>query len=344
MEHSLNKGTQNNLPLGAAREPCLLKTTVTPDRQTVNQIVIDMTKLGDLDESITDDHLAGLFQTNKEDMSGETVNGNKVLIIPYGDASHLEEVLKTNPNIRAAAYNKQQGQKPPNGNQPTWVKIRHCPVKVDMTRVMLLNNLSNWYGSIYPHRDGRSHTTASLKAPNERDAQKLLEKGYIVANGKLLAAVPNTSTHKEEEARTVLLVGVNKIQDYMVINNNKVTEIGLLLSLKWKGYPVQSLKLVYLDGDRIGHSAYVLLRTSMPASTLLPLKDSASETTLKWTEVTDHDKICGKCLAWPGHAPACSKHSDNAHRYISTQQIAKRAAEGGSLILESFKKLKPPSE
>ena len=162
--------------MGAARETCLLKTALTPSQQAINQIVIDMARLANLDESITDDQLAETFQTSKEEIARETVNGKEVLIIPYSDISHLEEVLERYPSIKEATY-KEPGQQLPNSNQNTWVKVRHCPVKVDLARVMLLNNLTDWYGSIYPHRDGRSHTTASIKAPNEERQKDCSTRG-----------------------------------------------------------------------------------------------------------------------------------------------------------------------
>lgn len=140
-----------------------------------------------------------------------------------------------------------------------------------------------------------------MKAPTEAEAQKLLRKGYIVNNGKVLAIVPENSTMEDEEKRTALLVGANKIQDKMHKDGGKLTEIGLLKSFVGKGYPIQSLKFIHHDEKRMGHSAYVLLKQPIPPQNLTPFQDSLSSTIIKWTEVADYNQICEKCQGISGH-------------------------------------------
>ena len=42
----------------------------------------------------------------------------------------------------------------------TWLKIRQWPINADIDYVMLLNDLQNWYGNVYPPCEGQKHTTA----------------------------------------------------------------------------------------------------------------------------------------------------------------------------------------
>ena len=224
-----------------------------------------------------------------------------------------------------------------------WVKIRQWPTNGDIEHIILLNDLLGWYGKVFPPKNNQKHTTAILKAPSEREAKKLLDRGFIVNNGKILPVVPEDSTMHEEEKRTVLLVGVNKIQSRMNQEGGKLTEIGLLKSLVGKGYQIQSLKFIYHDEHRIGHSAYVLMKRPTPAKDLQPFQDIVTNTIIKWAEVTEYNQICEKCLNWPEHLQTCNRHANNAPRNINSNQIAKRAAEGGSILLQRLKK-QPPSQ
>ena len=220
------------------------------------------------------------------------------------------------------------------------VKIRQCPIDANLRDLMAINDLGGWRGSMLTPRNGCKNTTAILNAPSVEEAEKLLEKGYVVENGKVLAVVPGNSSPQEENLRTVLLVGVNKVNEAQKKMGGKLIELGLFKALHNAGCPIQALKLVDLEGDRIRHSAYVLIRKAEYIQDLQPIKDTTSGVTLKWTSLDNHGKICAKCLSWSEHEDTCPKHEKNKHRYINAKEIAKRALEGGSILLERFKKLK----
>jgi hypothetical protein len=343
-----NGGNKDNLPEGAERESSSpkrereLTTPKIPNISTSYQLTLGTDKIRQIEGKITDEDLAGTLGTKKEEITIDLINGKEVMIISYENEEQLEEATTRNPILKTLQCKK------PNVNtsstQNDWIKIRQWPTNGDIEQIIILNDMVGWYGKVFPPKNNQRHTTAVLKAPSELEAKKLLNKGYIVNNGKLLAVVPQNSTMEEEERRTVLLVGIHRIQNKMNQEGSKLTEIGLLKSLVGKGYPIQSLKFVYHDEHRIGHSAYVLLKRSTPAQDLQPFQDALSNTIIKWAEVAEYNQICEKCLNWPGHLQTCNRHADNISRNINSAQIAKRAAEGGSVLLQRLKKQQPPSQ
>ena len=303
-----------------------------PNIDTSIQLIIDIDKMSQLEGSYSDEKLAEALGTRKEEITIDEIDGVNVMILTYESHEQLEETIKRNPLIKTLQYKKASTE----ANKPTeWVKLRYWPVDGDMEHIILLNDMLGWYGKVHPPKNNQKHTTAVLKAPTETEAKRLLEKGYIVSNGKLIAVVPQESTNAGEEKRTVLLVGVNKIQEKLRKDGSKLTEIGLLKSLTKNGYPIQSLKFVYHAEQRFGHSAFVLLKKPMAAKELPPYQDSISGTIIKWTEISEYEKICDKCLNWPEHLQTCSKHASNVRWNINSNQIAKRAAEGAQYYCRS---------
>lgn len=300
-------------------------------------IIIGTEKIDQLkSENLDDDQLAQTLGTKKEEIEFTNINGEGAMILSYENQSKIQETMANNPLLKTMTFNN-----PTNGtekNEKEWVKIRQWPIDTDTEHTMLINGLLGWFGKIFPPKSKKNYTTALLKAPSESEAKKLLDKGYIISNGKLLPVVPENSTREEEQKRTVLLVGINKAQSILNRENGRLTEIGLLKSLVNNGYPIQSLKLVQYDEKRIGHSAYVLLKQPIPAKDLPPFLDNTTNTVIKWAEVADYDKICEKCLNWPEHLQTCIRHANNVHRNINSAKIAKRAAEGGSLLLQQLKR------
>ena len=319
---------------GATREIQSPITTTHTSIHTSHYLIIDADKMSQLEEEFSDLRLAEIFKTKKEEIIIDEVNGTAVMIFPYENKEKMEEVTRENPLIRTLEY-KQPNTEADDKKQ--WIKIRHWPTNADIEHVIFLNDLLGWHGKVLAPKSAKKHTTAVLKAPSETEAAKLLEKGYIVSNGKVLATVPGDSTQEQEQRRTVLLVGVNKVQDKLVKMGSRLTEIGLLKSLVHKGYPIQALKFVHHDEKRISHSAYVLLKNPTPIQDLQPFQDGATNTTIRWAEVADYKQICDKCLSWPEHLPTCSKHANNVCRNINSHQIAKRAAEGSSILMQKLK-------
>ena len=125
-------------------------------------------------------------------------------------------------------------------------------------------------------------------------------------------------------------------------NDPKLT-IGEYNQLKIDGeaaYPIQALNFIEMDGGRIGHVAYVLLRSAGQEQSLLPFRDEASDTTLKWASLSDFPKICSRCLEWPEHNQKCPRHQDNQHRYTTDEEITKRAQDIDAITLGRFVKQK----
>ena len=220
------------------------------------------------------------------------------------------------------------------------VKIRQCPIDANLRDLMAINDLGGWRGSMLTPRNGCKHTTAILNAPSVEEAEKLLEKGYVVENGKVLAVVPGNSSPQEENLRTVLLVGVNKVNEAHKKMGGKLIELGLLKALRNAGCPIQALKFVDLEGDRIRHSAYVLIRKAEYIEDLQPIKDTTSGVTLKWTSLDNHGKICAKCLSWSEHEDTCPKHENNKHRYATAEETAERALDTHSIFRDRIKRLR----
>ena len=215
--------------------------------------------------------MAKALGARKEEITIDEIDGANVMILTYENQEQLKEAIKKNPLIMTLQHKKVDTE---TNKRIGWVKVRQWPVDADIEHVILLNDMLGWYGKVFPPRGNQKHTSAILKAPTEIEAKRLLEKGYIVSNGKLLAVVPEDSTREEEEKRTVLLVGINKANAKLKNDGGRLTELGLLKSLRSNGYPIQSLKFVYHDENRIGHSAYILLRKPTAAKDLQPYQDS----------------------------------------------------------------------
>lgn len=338
MQGSITSDINNkdNLLEGAARRSNPPKTaweSGSPQIKLIcpiHQLVVSTERAIKYSESMDDEALAKALSSSRKEIVTQTVNGTEVIIVPFETQNSLEVAKKRNPLMNLLEHKEVEDQ----NTKKEWVKIRQWPVQADIEQIMSLNELLGWHGKVYPTRPGKKYTTAILKAPSEIEAAKLLEKGHIVDNGNLMAVVPSDSTRESEEQRTILMVGINKTQEKLLKAGNKLTEIGLLKSLVKNGYPIQSLKLVAYDQSRIGHSAYVLMRSPTPANEIPPFQDSISGTIIKWAEVAEYDKICEKCLSWPEHLTTCSKHENNAHRYINGNQIAKKAKGETSLILK----------
>ena len=49
---------------------------------------------------------------------------------------------------------------------------------------------------------------------------------------------------QEEDRRTVLLVGVSRVNENLKKENSKLTELGLQKILQQTGYPIQAVKLL----------------------------------------------------------------------------------------------------
>lgn len=135
----------------------------------------------------------------------------------------------------------------------------------------------------------------------------------------------------------MLLVGVNKIDEILKIEKNRLTDLALLKVLKQTSYPIQAVKLVEYPGNRVGHNAYVLLRNAVDVNQLQPLKDVESGVILQWTTLENYDRICGKCLSWTGHAQTCPKHETNKHRFVAARETSGEW-DVGEAIRNSFKR------
>jgi hypothetical protein len=341
-----NNSNKDNLLEGATQgihPPKSTQETTSPKLPNISssiQLTINMDQMNLLEENYDDETLAQTMGTKKEEITTDEINETNVMIVTYENQEQLEETMRKNPFLGTLQH-KQTDASINAKNE--WVKIRQWPVNADIEQVIILNDLLGWHGKVLSPKGNQKYTTAVLKAPRETEAKRLLEKGYIVNNGKLMAIVHQESTKAEEEKRTVLLVGINKTQEKLRREGSKLTEIGLLKSLANNGYPIQSLKFVYHDEQRYGHSAFVLLKKPIAVEELSPYQDATSGTIIKWAEVAEYEKICDKCLNWPEHLPTCSKHADNVRWNINSTQLAKRAAEGGSLIFKRLKR-KPPSQ
>ena len=120
-----------------------------------------------------------------------------------------------------------------------------------------------------PKTENSKRTSAFLRAPSKEAAEKLLEQGHLIDNGHILAVVPSNSTPAEEDERTVLLLGINKVSKAMWNRAESLSEQALLKALVKANYPVQALHFVELEGEgRIGHAAFVLLKHPRKQRTL----------------------------------------------------------------------------
>lgn len=343
---SQDQGTTITLPMGARREYNISETRIdqmsSPEIEKYNHLLLDSEKCEQSQDNVTWDDLARMFDIEKQQIFSEWVDDELVIFIPYSDSQHLQATLENNPGLEAYIYSTKPLMDIEPQSSTEKVKIRQCPIETDITKLLILNNLIGWKGKLLAPRAGSKRTTAILTAPSEEEARNLLEKGYIADCGKILGVLPGNSNLKDEDRRTILLVGVHKVFEAQKKAGSKLTELVLMKTLIQYGYPIQTVKFVELPGgkERIGHSAYVTVKRAEQIQTLQPIKDTLSGTLLKWTSVENRDKICHICLSWSDHDPSCPRHESNRHKYATSQETSRRAAERDAIFLESLKKRK----
>lgn len=314
----------STLPTGARRgvKPSQIRVNnlQAQDVGMHSQLVIDTDKL-EMSE-MTEEKLAQMFHMDINDFAYEPRGDRDVLIIELGTPAKMQEAVNDTPELMEYLYteNEEMDTRPQNGGKT--VKLRQCPIETDIKELLIVNRLKGWQGSLFTPRIGSKRTTAILNAPSEEEANALLAKGYLARNGKVLPVVHGNSTLHEEDKRTILIVGVSKVSQALRKMKGRLTEIGLLKTLIYAGYPAQSVKLVELDPGRIVHSAYVFMREPRDTQSLRPLKDATSGTTLQWANLENYKKICGKCLSWTEHTPTCPKHERNQHRFATAQDTS----------------------
>jgi hypothetical protein len=74
-----------------------------------------------------------------------------------------------------------------------------------------------------------------LTATTEREAQDVHDIGWMMDDDKGLAVVPYDCNVKDEDERTVLLVGVNKVHEYLKNKGKRMIELFLLKTVKNAG-------------------------------------------------------------------------------------------------------------
>ena len=352
MEH---KGTQsitspsngaNLLPSGANREG---NTSNHHDQVNAlaigihKNLYIDYSKWESEEQECTYTKLAQALKVTEKELTFEEMNGKQVIIASYQNERDLQNILEITPKLgNCLIGNEDVDMDAKTKNRQTTVKVRQCRANTSIEDLLAINDLAGWCGKLQPPRENGKSTTAILTAPTERDAQELLEIGHLLDNGNVLAVVPYESTIEDENKRTVLLVGINKLQQYLKSKGQKLTELSLLKTLKAAGYPVQATKMIELPGDRTGHSAFVLTKTPESVDKLHPLKDTESGIILRWANLAEKSKICDKCLEWEGHDPKCPKHPSNSHRFASANGTAKRAMEKEDIMKRMWKRPKEP--
>ena len=284
--------------------------------------------------------LAQAFNVQEKDLTCEMWDERRVIIIPFKDEESIKVALERNPKLKEYPLQNDVDMEIRNKDRKKMVKIRQCQLDTDIANLLAINDLGGWWGKLQPCKVGNKHTTAILTAPSEEEAQTLLEIGHLVDNGRTLAAVPADSPVTGENERTVLLVGINKLQAKHKEKGRKLTELSLLKTLTSAGLPIQAITLVELAGGRTGHSAFVLMKNAEDLKSLHPIKDTDSDTTLKWADLKNKNNICEKCLEWEEHEKSCPKHPDNKHKFATANETKKRAEEKGNIIQNRFKRQK----
>ena len=333
------------LPTGADRglNPSKARTNNDPKLAIAgyNQLKIDADKWEKFNEGTTWDDVANAFNIDRQQIHSEWTEESHLIVITYSNPLHLKHALEDIPGLKASIYSNrlEMDMRPQQDNNKT-VKIRQCPIDTDISKLMILNDLVGWKGKLWIPKENKKRTTAILTAPTEADALKLLERNYLVDNGRVLSIVPGNYYLQDEDARTVLLVGVNKVNDALRKAGSSLTELALLMTLMQHHYPVQALNFAELERGKIGHSAFVRIKKPEQISNLQPFKDIASGATLKWTCLENHKKICNNCLSWEGHEQWCFKHDSHKHSFASAEETTKRAIEKEQIYLERFKRPK----
>lgn len=69
---------------------------------------------------------------------------------------------------------------------------------------MTLKDLVGWKGRLWTPREKKKRTTTILTAPTEAEARRLVEKNYLVDNGRVLSIAPGNSTLEKEDTKTLL--------------------------------------------------------------------------------------------------------------------------------------------
>ena len=210
------------------------------------------------------------------------------------------------------------------------VKVRQCQPDTDIASLLGISDLGGWWGRLQPCKEDNKHTTAVLTAPSE-EAQKLLEVGHLVDNGRVLAVVPVDSTVAMENERTVLLVGTSKLHAKHKEKGRSLTELSLLKTNRSGNPPIQAITLVELAGGRAGHSAYALMRHAEDIKGLCPVKDTDSDTVLEWADL-NHKDMCEN--AWNGknmsnHVPNIVALNTNLRQQAKQER---RSEEKGDVI------------
>ena len=289
---------------------------------------------------MTEDNLAERLKIDVNDLIYEKVEGRDVVIFQLDSPAQLREALEDTPEIKNyILVNDIEMIEPRMEQGRQTVKVRQCPIEMDIRELIITNRLEGWKGSMFPQRIGSKRTTAILNAPSEEEVDRLLRKGYLVRNGKILAVVPSNSTLEKEDARTLLIVGVNKVSEAYKKLSCKLTELTLQKILTQANYPVQSVKLVELERGKIGHSAYVLMRERGDMQDFQPFKEITSEIILKWTVTANYKKICDKCLSWTEHEQTCSRHASNLHKFATARDTS-GVWDRGAIIRNRFKRSK----
>ena len=250
---------------------------------------------------------------------------------------NVDQIVGRHPGLLSCKYSAdiEMGRSERDNNLT--LKARQIPTGANIADLLAINGLEKWRGHMLPTKENAKKTTAILRAPNVEELDKILKKGYLVDNGKILPIVPGGSRAEDENQRTVLLVGTNKVEEIIKKQGGIMSELALLKTLISAGYQIQALNFIELGQNRIGHIAYVMLKTQTDAKQLTPFTDATSGVTLVWANKEDFPQICSKCLKWPSHDPKCSKHQDNLHRYATPEEIGKRAMDIDQIILGRFK-------
>lgn len=334
----------NLLPSGANREANTSNQSGQVDALAIGihrNLYIDYHRWASDEEEDTLTKLAQALQVTEKELTLEEINGRQVVIAPYHDEQGLRNILETSPKLgNCLVQNEDVDMEGKSRHRKTAIKVRQCRANTNIEDLLAINDLAGWWGKLQPPRENGKSTTAILTAPTEREAQELLEIGYLLDNGNVLAVIPLDSTIEEENKRTVLLVGVNKLQQHLKSNGKKLTELSLLRTLNGAGFRAQATKMIELPGERVGHSAFVLMKTLESTDNLRPLKDTESGLILRWAKLVNKSNICEKCLEWEGHDSKCPKHPSNSHRFASAIGTAKRAAEKEDIMKKMWKRPK----
>ena len=201
----------------------------------------DMEKVKQLSSKVVGTSITEIFSADKHEIESKWMEGKPVVIINYRSYTHQNAAMEKNPELLNCIYKRDENMEGNDADSGTTLKVRQYPIDTDVADLLAMNGLEKWRGHMYaPKTEKSKKTSAFLRAPSKEVAEKLLEQGYLLDNGKVLGVVPSNSTPAEEDERTVLLLGTNKVSKAMWNRGESLSEQALLTALNKANYPVQA--------------------------------------------------------------------------------------------------------